>query len=197
LPAVHALSPDVANWFGQDWRWRRDFGQLNFVMPRMTKSHLISRYRAPTFASDANSSTRETMMERFFLSAALLLTGLALTAHAVDRTFQTEVEKSLQSSVPDRWHLRASWRDKTLVVFVSPPPEEMFKLWYAANEQLETLQKLCRSVSNEVWSKIAPEQDIAMEEVVGGNGGKGSWRLSCRDTLAGRGPDGQPAHATD
>jgi hypothetical protein len=129
-------------------------------------------------------------------SALVLLVALGLPAQAVDRTFQTQVEQSLQSSVPDRWHLRASWRDNTLVVFVSPPPEEMFKLWYAANEQLETLQKLCRSVNSDVWGKIAPDQDIAMEEVVGGNGGKGSWRLSCRDVLAGRRP-GQTPHATN
>src|SRR5262249_53586004 len=144
-----------------------------------------------------NSSAKETTMKRLSLCLAMLSAGLALPAAAVDRTFQTEVENSLQSSVPDRWHLRASWRDNTLVVFVSPPPEEMFKLWYSANEQLETLQKLCRSVNSEVWSKIAPDQDIAMEQVVGGNGGKGSWRLSCREVLAGRRPGDQESHATD
>jgi hypothetical protein len=165
-------------------------------MQSMMKSHLLSSDRAPTFASDPNSSAKETTMTRLLLWAAVLLTSFALPARAVDRTFQIEVEKSLQSSVPDRWHLRASWRDKTLVVFVSPPPEEMFKLWYAANEQLETLQKLCRNVNSDVWGRITPEQDIAMEEVVGGNGGKGSWRLSCREVLAGRGPDA-PSHATD
>ncbi len=131
------------------------------------------------------------------MCAAMVLVALGLPAHAVDRTFQTQVEKSLQSSVPDRWHLRASWRDKTLVVFVSPPPEEMFKLWYSANEQLETLQKLCHTVGNDIWSKIAPDQDIAMEQVVGGNGGKGSWRLSCRAVLAGRGTGGQAPQATN
>jgi hypothetical protein len=136
-------------------------------------------------------------MKQLLLSAAVLWGSLALPAQAVDRTFQTQVEKSLQDSVPARWHLRASWRDKTLVVFVSPPPEEMFKLWYAANEQLETLQKLCRSVNADVWSKIAPDQDIAMEQVVGGNGGKGSWRLSCREVLAGRGPGNQAPQATN
>jgi hypothetical protein len=124
------------------------------------------------------------------VACVALLTALALPAQAVDRSFETSVERSLQASVPARWHLRASWRDKTLVVFVSPPPEEMFKLWYAANEQLETLQKLCHAVGNDIWSKIAPDQDIAMEQVVGGNGGKGSWRLPCRETLAGHGPTG-------
>jgi len=136
-------------------------------------------------------------MKQLLMCAALMLAALALPAQAVDRTFQIQVEQSLQSSVPARWHLRASWRDKTLVVFVSPPPEEMFKLWYSANDQLETLQKLCRSVNGEVWSRLAPDQDIAMEQVVGGNGGKGSWRLSCREVLAGRGPGDQASHATN
>ena len=136
-------------------------------------------------------------MNRLVNWAALTLAAVVLPAQAVDRSFETQVEKSLQSSVPARWQLRASWRDKTLVVFVSPPPEEMFRLWYSANEQLETLQKLCRSVNNDTWSKLSADQDIAMEQVVGGNGGKGSWRLSCRDVLAGRGPGGQASQATN
>src|SRR5436190_2042163 len=98
------------------------------------------------------------------IACAAVLTALALPAKAMDRSFETSVEQSLQASVPTRWHLRASWRDKTLVVFVSPPPEEMFKLWYAANEQLESLQKLCHAVGNDIWSKIRADQDIAMEQ---------------------------------
>ena len=103
-------------------------------------------------------------MKRLLLCAAVLLTSLALPARAVDRTFQIEVEKSLQSSVPDRWHLRASWRDKILVVFVSPPPEEMFKLWYAANEQLETLQNVgCTEMQGYFFSKAKPAAEIVEE----------------------------------
>jgi hypothetical protein len=124
------------------------------------------------------------------LLAYAVLLAATLSTQAVDRSFEKRVEDSLQSSVPEKWFLRASWRGNTLVVFVSPPPDKMFQLWYSANEQLETLQKLCRSVNNDIWSKIATDQDIAMEQVVGGNGGKGSWRLSCRETLAGHGPTG-------
>jgi hypothetical protein len=140
---------------------------------------------------------KENMMKRLLMVGLTLTAAFALPAQAVDRTFETQVEQSLQSNVPTRWHLRASWRDKTLVVFVSPPPEEMFRLWYSSNEQLETLQKLCRSVNEDTWRKLAPDQDIAMEQVVGGNGGKGSWRLSCRDVLAGRGRGGQASQATN
>ena len=52
-------------------------------------------------------------------------------------------------------------------------------------------------MNNDTWRKLAADQDIAMEQVVGGNGGKGSWRLSCRDVLAGRGASGQAPQATN
>jgi hypothetical protein len=35
-----------------------------------------------------------------------------------------------------------------------------------------------------IWSHINTDQDIAVEQVVGGNGGKGSFQFSCRKYLA-------------
>jgi hypothetical protein len=103
---------------------------------------------------------------------------------AVDRTFETQVEAALKPSVPADWFLRASWRDATLVVFVSPPVPESFKIWYDSGRQKTMMEDICKAIPQTIWSQINPEQDIAIEQVVGGNGGKGSWRLSCRDDLA-------------
>jgi hypothetical protein len=125
-------------------------------------------------------------MKSLLMLAALLAASPAPT-HAADRTLQTKLASDLQKSIPDKWWVRASWRDKTLVVFVSPPPPESFRLWYAGDEQRETLERLCRAVGTDIWNALAPDQDIAMEQVVGGNGGKGSWRLSCRQVVAARG----------
>lgn len=122
-------------------------------------------------------------MRKFLLSAACLMMA-AFPAWAVDRTFETSVENGLKSSVPSNWFLRASWRDKTLVVFVSPPAFESFQIWYDTDRQKSMLEDLCKAVPRNVWDKIGPGQDIAMEQVVGGNGGKGSWRLSCKAFLA-------------
>jgi hypothetical protein len=102
----------------------------------------------------------------------------------VDRTFQIEVENSLRGTVPSNWWLHASWRDQTLVVFVSPPTQESFDLWYNTPRQKETLKNLCKAIPTAIWNRVQPDQDIAFEQVVGGNGGKGSFQFSCRKYLA-------------
>ena len=122
------------------------------------------------------------MRRASWVLASLLLAPVP--AGAVDRTFETEVENSLKGSVPKDWFLRASWRDETLVVFVSPPVPKSFEIWYDADRQKTMLEDLCKAVPKPIWDKIGTDKDIAMEQVVGGNGGKGSWRLSCKDFLA-------------
>jgi hypothetical protein len=114
---------------------------------------------------------------------AVLLLAMNVPALAVDRTFQVEVENSLN------WWLRASWRDQTLVVFVSPSTQQSFDLWYDTARQKETLESLCKAIPVTVWSQIKPDQDIAVEQVVGGNGGKGSFQFSCRKYLAEKSSD--------
>ena len=115
---------------------------------------------------------------------AVILLAMNVPALAVDRTFQTEVENSLKRTVPLNWWLRASWRDQTLVVFVSPSAQQSFDLWYDTPRQKETLENLCKAIPVAIWSQIRPDQDIAVEQIVGGDGGKGSFQFSCRKYLA-------------
>ena len=115
---------------------------------------------------------------------AVILLAMNVPALAVDRTFQIEVENSLKGTVPSNWWLRASWRDQTLVVFVSPSAQESFDLWYDTPQQKETLENLCKAIPDAIWNRIKPDQDIAVEQIVGGNGGKGSFQFSCRKYLA-------------
>jgi len=115
---------------------------------------------------------------------AMILLSVNVPALAVDRTFQIEVENSLKETLPSNWWLHASWHDQTLVVFVSPPTQESFDLWYDTPRQKETLENLCKAISIAIWKQIQPDQDIAVEQVVGGNGGKGSFQFSCRRYLA-------------
>jgi hypothetical protein len=109
------------------------------------------------------------LLARTSILMAMILLGVN-TAFAVDRTFQIEVENSLKGTVPPNWWLRASWRDQTLVVFVSPSAQH--------------LENLCKAIPATIWSRINADQDIAVEQVVGGNGGKGSFQFSCRKYLA-------------
>jgi hypothetical protein len=115
---------------------------------------------------------------------AVILTTPNTPAIAVDRTFQIEVENSLKGTVPPNWWLHASWRDRILVVFVSPPAQESFDLWYDTPRQKETLENLCKAIPSAIWNQVQADQDIAVEQVVGGNGGKGSFQFSCRKYLA-------------
>jgi hypothetical protein len=114
----------------------------------------------------------------------MILLAVNTPAIAVDRTFQIEVENSLKGTVPSNWWLHASWRDQTLVVFVSPPTQESFELWYDTPRQKETLENLCKAIPTVIWNQVQPNHDIAVEQVVGGNGGKGSFQFSCRKYLA-------------
>jgi len=127
-------------------------------------------------------------MTRLLAPTSILLAVIFLAANvpalAVDRTFQIEIENSLKGAVPSNWWLHASWRDQTLVVFVSPPAQESFDLWYDTPRQKETLENLCKAIPVVIWNQIRPDQDIAVEQVVGGNGGKGSFQFSCRKYLA-------------
>ena len=120
---------------------------------------------------------------------AMTLLAVNTPAIAVDRTFQIEVENSLKGTVPSNWWLHASWRDQTLVVFVSPPTQESFELWYDTVRQKETLENLCKAIPTAIWNQVQPDHDIAVEQVVGGNGGKGSFQFSCRKYLAEKSTD--------
>ena len=120
---------------------------------------------------------------------AVILLAMNVPAFAVDRTFQIEVENSLKGTVPSNWWLRASWRDQTLVVFVSPSAQQSFDLWYDTARQNETLENLCKAIPVFIWNQINSDQDIAVEQVVGGNGGKGSFQFSCRKYLTEKSTD--------
>ena len=48
------------------------------------------------------------------------------------------------------------------------------------------MENLCKAIPTAIWNRVPPDQDIAFEQVVGGNGGKGSFQFqfSCRKYLA-------------
>jgi len=109
---------------------------------------------------------------------------MTVPCRAVDRTFQISVENSLKGSVPSNWFLRASWRGETLVVFVSPAPVVSSINSYDADRQMTIAADLCKAIPQPIWDKIGPGQDIGVEPIAGGNGGRGSWWLSCRAYLS-------------
>ena len=77
---------------------------------------------------------------------AVILLAMNVPAFAVDRTFQIEVENSLKGTVPSNWWLRASWRDQTLVVFVSPSAQQSVTAWSFSSTRASLVARaLCRN----------------------------------------------------
>src|SRR5262249_46361319 len=97
---------------------------------------------------------------------AVILLVINFPALAVDRTFQIEVKNSLRGPVPSNWWPHASGRDQPLVVFVPPPTQKSFDLWYDTPRQKETLETLCKATPAAIWNRVQPDQDIAFEQVV-------------------------------
>jgi hypothetical protein len=64
------------------------------------------------------------------------------------------IENNLKGTAPSNWWLHASWCDQTLVVFVSPPTQESFDLWYDMPGQKETLENLCKAIPVSIWNQI-------------------------------------------
>jgi hypothetical protein len=116
-----------------------------------------------------------------WLAALLMMTA---PSSAVDRTFENSVESTLKAGLSSNWFLRASWRGETLVVFVSPPPVVSSITSYGADRQMTLAADLCKAIPQAIWDKIGAGQDIGVEPIIGGNGGRGSWRLSCRAYLS-------------
>jgi hypothetical protein len=107
-------------------------------------------------------------------------------AQAVDRTFQIEVENSLKQNVPSDWWLRASWRDQTLVVFVSPSTQQSFDLWYDTARQKETLENLCKAIPSGTRSTRTRTSPSSRWLVA--TAAKAAWMNSGRLAFNGRPP---------
>ena len=123
---------------------------------------------------------------------AVILLVVNFPALAVDRTFQIEVENSLRGTVPSNWWLHASWRDQTLVVFVSPPTQESFDLWYDTPRQKETLENLCKAIPTAIWNRVQPDQDIAFEQVVAAMAAKAAFSSRAENIWPSRSTDSEP-----
>ena len=123
---------------------------------------------------------------------AVILLVVNFPALAVDRTFQIEVENSLRGTVPSNWWLHASWRDQTLVVFVSPPTQESFDLWYNTPRQKETLKNLCKAIPTAIWNRVQPDQDIAFEQVVAAMAAKAAFSSRAENIWPSRSTDSEP-----
>lgn len=81
--------------------------------------------------------------------------------------------------VPQNWQVHVSPRDRTLVIFLMPPYQEAFNLWYEPQKLREKMLALCPGSTDKIWTKLSLDQNIAIEPTVGGKSAK-AMRLTCK-----------------
>jgi hypothetical protein len=108
------------------------------VLGRLRKSHLIKDGGALTLSRKVSASTMATP---------------SLSDPTIEDICKA-IENNLKGTAPSNWWLHASWCDQTLVVFVSPPTQESFDLWYDMPGQKETLENLCKAIPVSIWNQI-------------------------------------------
>lgn len=86
------------------------------------------------------------------------------------------------AKVPANWQVHVSMRDKNLVIFLMPPYQEAFNLWYEPEKLHAKMLSLCPGPSDAIWTKLPADQGVAIEPTVGGKSAE-AMRVSCkRDT---------------
>ncbi len=87
------------------------------------------------------------------------------------------------AKVPANWQVHVSPRDNALVIFLMPPYQEAFNLWYEPEKLREKMLSLCPGPDDAIWTKLSPGQTVAIEPTVGGKSAV-AMRLTCRRNAA-------------
>lgn len=89
------------------------------------------------------------------------------------------LQQELTGKVPRQWQVHVTWRDATLLAFVTPYPyQQAFDLWYDPEKLHASMLALCPATGDVIWTQLTSAQGIAVEPTVGGKGGE-ALRLAC------------------
>lgn len=89
------------------------------------------------------------------------------------------LQQELTGKVPSQWQVHVTWRDTTLLAFVTPYPyQQASDLWYDPDKLQSSMRALCPDASDSIWTQLTSAQGIAVEPTVGGKGGD-ALRLAC------------------
>jgi hypothetical protein len=109
----------------------------------------------------------------------ILAAAQAHVAKAENPGARELLQRELAARVPKPWQVHVTWRDSTLLAFVTPYPyQDAFDLWFRPEELHTKMLALCPAPGDQVWAQLSPEQNIGVEPTVGGKGGE-SLRFIC------------------
>jgi hypothetical protein len=119
----------------------------------------------------------------FKLAVSLGLAGCLAGLPAVAAGSQEAhlLQEQVAAKVPANWQVHVSARGETLVVFLMPPYQEAFDLWYQPERLRKKMLGLCPEPSDAIWARLRPEQGVAIEPTVGGKSAE-AMRLACPRT---------------
>lgn len=89
------------------------------------------------------------------------------------------LKQETAAKVPSNWQIHVSPRDKALVIFLMPPYQEAFDLWYEPEKLQAKMLALCPGPTDPIWGKLPPEQGVSIEPTVGGKSAE-AMRVACK-----------------
>ncbi|CAN5730342.1 hypothetical protein BH23PSE1_BH23PSE1_17780 [soil metagenome] len=100
-----------------------------------------------------------------------LLAGATLLGHpglAGDRALADRLAAEIAGHIEPGWSVRASWREATLVAFVTPPYAESWAFINEQARQREMWAAICATIGEGTWAALPEGGGIAVEPVFGG-----------------------------
>lgn len=108
-----------------------------------------------------------------------------IPAVAADRAaVKQQLATRVAATLPLGWQSRIVWRERALMLFMTPPVGTGFDVIYKPEATLELVRKLCPPLDDAIWASLEAGQDI---DVVPTVLGKSGVKTSCRK-LAGAPP---------
>jgi hypothetical protein len=120
-------------------------------------------------------------IQAVFLVACIVAPWQA--ASAEDLSPKAVLQQDMQAKLPPNWQVHVSERESHLLVLLMPPFNQAFDLWYAPDQQQETVRDLCPGLDERIWDVLAPDHDVVLQPTVGGKTVPG-MQFSCRKALA-------------
>ncbi len=121
-------------------------------------------------------------MSKRSISACTIAIALMAAASAPAVAASPEallLEQETAAKVPSNWQIHVSTRDKALVVFLMPPYQEAFDLWYEPEKLHAKMVALCPGPNDAIWGKLPPEEGVSIEPTVGGKSAV-AMRIACK-----------------
>lgn len=113
----------------------------------------------------------------FILGLGILAAGLIAPAFAGSPDADLLRDETV-AKVPSNWQVHVSTRPNALIVFLMPPYQEAFDLWYEPEKLRAKMLALCPAAGDAIWRHLPPGQTVAIEPTVGGKSAE-AMRLTC------------------